>query len=96
MAALLRDLKVDRPASGTTAAVSDSKFSGAITAGGKWAIGANDDLRYQLTFGSALGYIGLGIAGDAVLDAGGSLEDIGGYAGYVAWRHAFPSSCAPA
>ncbi len=90
VAALLRDLKVDRPASGNTAAVSDSKFSGAITAGGKWAIGANDDLRYQLTFGSALGrYIGLGIAGDAVLDAGGSLEDIGGYAGYVAWRHAF-------
>ncbi len=90
VAAVLRDLAVDRQASGTTPAVHDSKFSGAFTLGGKWIAGANDDLRYQLTFGSALGrYIGLGVTSDSVLDANGDLEDIGGVAGYVAWRHAF-------
>lgn len=87
---VLRNLRVDRNAAGTAPAVRDSTWSGAVTAGGKWVMGANDDLRYQLTVGSALGrYIGLTVTGDAVQEANGDLEDIGGHAGYVAWRHAF-------
>jgi hypothetical protein len=90
VAALLRDLRVDRAAAGSAPAIRDSKFSGALTAGGKWNLSANDDLRYQVTAGSTLGrYIGLSVTGDGVLTADNELEDIGGVAGYVAWRHAF-------
>jgi len=53
-------------------------------------IGQDDDLRYQVTAGSTLGrYIGLGVTGDAVLTGSNELEDIGGIAGFVAWRHSF-------
>lgn len=90
VAALLRNLRVDRPAAGTTAAVRDTAFAGALTVGGKFVLGKSDDIRYQLTAGSGFArYIGLGIHGDAVLDAGGDLETIGGIAGWIAWRHAF-------
>lgn len=90
VAAVLRDLRVDRPPTGTVAAARDSKFSGAVTAGGKWVIGQDDDLRYQITAGSTIGrYVGLGITGDAVLTGSNELDDIGGIAGYVAWRHSF-------
>jgi len=85
--ALLRDLRVDRPAAGTTAAIEDSQFAAAVTVGGKWILGEKNDLRYQFTGGSISRYIGLGIAADSVLDANNDLEAIDGWAGYVAWRH---------
>ncbi|MEO8671481.1 MAG: DcaP family trimeric outer membrane transporter [Tahibacter sp.] len=88
--ALLRDLKVDRPAAGTTAAINDSGFAGALTVGGKWNLGANNDIRYQLTSGSSISrYIGLGVTSDTVLNNDNELENIDGFAGYVAWRHMF-------
>jgi hypothetical protein len=86
---LLRDLRVDRPAAGTTPAIEDSQFGGALTVGGKFVLGEKNDIRYQLTGGSISRYIGLGIAADSVLDAGNDLEAIDGWAGYVAWRHVF-------
>lgn len=89
IAALLRDLRVDRPAAGTTAAIEDSQFGGALTIGGKWNLGESNDIRYQLTGGSISRYIGLGVTADTVLDAGNDLETIDGWAGYVAWRHLF-------
>ena len=70
--ALARQLKVDRPG------YDDSSFAGGLTLGGKWLMGTNDTLHYQLTGGEGIArYIGLGITGDGVL------------AGYVGWRHAF-------
>ena len=88
--ALLRDLKIDRVATSTTPRAKDDQFGGALTIGGKWNIGANDDLRYQVTAGSGFSrYIGLGITGDAELDANGNFDSLDGIAGYVAWRHAF-------
>ncbi len=82
--ALVRQLSVER------AGADDTKMAGGITLGGKWVMGANDDLRYQLTAGEGISrYIGLGITGDAVLDAGGDLDAVGAVAGYVGWRHAF-------
>ena len=85
VAALARQLKVDR------GAYDDSRFAGGITLGGKWLMGTNDTLHYQLTGGQGIArYIGLGITGDGVLDASdGSLETTGVLAGYVGWRHAF-------
>lgn len=89
VAALMRDLRVDRAAAGTTAAIEDSQFGGALTVGGKFNLGEKNDIRYQLTGGSISRYIGLGVTSDAVLDAGNDLEAIDGWAGYVAWRHVF-------
>jgi DcaP outer membrane protein len=89
IAGLLRDLRVDRPAAGTTAAVEDSQFGGAISVSGKWNLGDKNDIRYQLTSGSISRYIGLGITADSVLDNNNDLETIDGLAGYVSWRHVF-------
>ncbi|MEO6690551.1 MAG: DcaP family trimeric outer membrane transporter [Dokdonella sp.] len=90
--ALVRDLRIDRLATADVGAIKDSEFAGAVTLGGKWNLGKSDDLRYQLTFGSGFSrYIGLGITGDAGLEADGSLDSLGGVAGYVAWRHMFTS-----
>jgi hypothetical protein len=89
IAGLLRDLRVDRAAAGTTPAIEDSQFGGAMTVGGKFVIGEKNDIRYQLTGGSISRYIGLGITADSVLDTNNDLEAIDGWAGYVAWRHVF-------
>lgn len=90
VAGLLRDLTIDTPATGAVPAHNNDKFAGALTAGGKWILGSNDDLRYQLTAGSSIGrYIGLGVAADGELDANGNIDNINGTAGYVAWRHVF-------
>jgi DcaP outer membrane protein len=85
VAALAKNLKVDRPG------YDDSSFGGGITLGGKWLMGSKDTLHYQLTGGEGIArYIGLGVTGDAVLDASdGSLDTTGVLAGYVGWRHAF-------
>ncbi len=84
VAALLRQLSVDRTGA------DDSTFAGGLTLGGKWIMGGNDDLRYQFTTGEGVSrYIGLGVTGDAMLDADGNLETVGAMAGFVAWRHAF-------
>lgn len=89
VAALLRDLRVDRQAAGTTPAIKDSHFGGALSVGGKWNLGETNDIRYQLTGGAISRYIGLGVTSDSVLDANNELEAIDGWAGYVAWRHVF-------
>ncbi len=82
--AITRQLRVDR------AGVRDSELGGGITLGGKWVMGSDDDLRYQLTLGEGISrYIGLAITGDAALDADGQLDLIGARAGYIGWRHAF-------
>ncbi|HRQ35709.1 MAG TPA: DcaP family trimeric outer membrane transporter [Chiayiivirga sp.] len=82
--AIARQLRVDR------SGASDSALGAGFTLGGKWVMGASDDLRYQLTVGEGISrYIGLAITGDAALDADGHLDLIGARAGYVGWRHAF-------
>ena len=89
IAALLRDLRVDRAAAGTAPAIEDSRFGGALSVSGKWNLGEKNDIRYQLSAGSMSRYIGFGITADSVLDADNNLESIDGWAGYVAWRHVF-------
>ncbi|SFN25374.1 hypothetical protein SAMN05216289_11025 [Dokdonella immobilis] len=90
--ALFRSLDIDRAATSSAAAISDSEGGYAFTVGGKWNLGSNDDLRYQVTAGDGMSrYIGLGVTGDAALSADGNLDAIGGFAGYLAWRHVFSS-----
>ncbi len=87
VAGLLRQLKVDNHVTGADA----SKMAGGITLGGKWVMGSNDSLHYQLSGGEGISrYIGLGITGDSAWDAvRDELDPTGVMAGYVAWRHAF-------
>jgi hypothetical protein len=73
-----------------TGAIDDRRGALAASISGKILLGAQDDLRFAVTGGQAIGrYVGLGIAADAQLDAGGDLDAVDGLAAYLAWRHAF-------
>ncbi len=85
VAALGRQLKYETTGVG---AIDDSSFAGAVSVASKINFGANDDLRLMFTVGEGLGrYVGVNFVNDAVLDAGGNLEAIEGWAGFIAWRH---------
>ena len=86
VAGMVRQFAYENPAAG----IDDTGTGGALSVSGRFNIGKNDDIRYMATYGKGIGrYLGLGIASDTVLDAGGSLEAIDGYGGFAAWRHAF-------
>jgi hypothetical protein len=88
VAGLLRQFGYENPATN----IDDTATGGGISVSGKVVLGKNDDLRFAVNAGRGLGrYLGLGIASDTVLDAGGDLQPIDAYGGYVAWRHAFSS-----
>ncbi|KAF1685240.1 hypothetical protein B1992_12720 [Pseudoxanthomonas broegbernensis] len=62
----------------------------AVSVSGKYNLGASDDIRYAANAGSGIGrYLGFGIGSDVVTDAGGDIQALDGYGGFVAWRHAF-------
>lgn len=69
----------------------DSSSGADLSVMGRYNFGANDDIRFALSAGNALGrYVGLGsIGADAELTADGNVETRDAYAGYIAWRHAF-------
>lgn len=86
VAGMVRQFAYENPASG----IDDTSTGGAVSVSGRFNFGKNDDLRYMATYGRGIGrYLGLGIASDTVLDAGGNLEPIDGYGAFAAWRHAF-------
>jgi hypothetical protein len=86
VAGMVREFAYENPAAG----IDDNAFGGAVSASGRYNIGKNDDIRYMVTWGQGIGrYLGLAIASDTVLDAGGNLEAIDGYGAFVSWRHAF-------
>ena len=80
VAALLRQFKLgDETATG-----------GAVSVSGKFNLGKNDDLRYMVNAGSGIGrYMAFGLGSDTVVDAGGGLQALDGYGGFVSWRHVF-------
>jgi hypothetical protein len=70
------------------AAIDDTATALAANISGRIQLGANDDLRFSLTGGDAVGrYVGLGIASDADLTRAGELDAVPGVAAYVGWRH---------
>jgi len=86
VAGMVRQFAYENPASG----IDDTTTGGAVSVSGRFNFGKNDDLRYMATYGRGIGrYLGLGIASDTVLDAGGELEPIDGYGAFASWRHAF-------
>lgn len=86
VAGLLRQLRVENPAAGATAAVKDSRTGGGISFAGRIPLG-KDDLKFMLTSGDGIGrYVALGTSADAVL-SGGKLDSIGITAGYLAYKH---------
>ena len=86
VAGMVREFAYENPATG----IDDSVFGGAVSVSGRYNLGKNDDLRYMVTWGQGIGrYLGLAIASDTVLDAGGDLEAIDGYGAFASWRHAF-------
>lgn len=88
IAGLLRQLKVENPAAGSTAAVEDDTTAGGVSFAGKIPLGS-DDIKFQITSGEGIGrYMALGTSADAVL-ASGQLDAIGITAGYIAYKHAW-------
>ena len=88
LSGLLRQLKVENPAVGATAAVKDDTTAGGVSFAGKIGLGA-DDLKFQITSGEGIGrYVALGTSADAVLSSG-QLDAIGVTAGYLAYKHAW-------
>ncbi len=88
LSGLLRQLKVENPAAGTTAAVDDSTTAGGVGLAGRVPFGS-DDLKFMVTTGEGIGrYLALGTSADAVLSAG-ELDAIGVTGGYLAYKHAW-------
>jgi hypothetical protein len=86
VAGMVRQFAYENPAAG----IDDTSTGAALSVSGKFNLGKSDDLRYMASYGRGIGrYLGLGIASDTVLDAGGNLEPIDGYGAFAAWRHAF-------
>lgn len=86
VAGMVRQLKHE-PVSGHA----DSATGYAATVSGLVKLGENTDIRYQATGGEGFGrYIGLAtVQQDAMADAAGNLDALGGWAAYVGLRHAF-------
>lgn len=81
LAAIARRLKVEE------LGVSREADGWGLSASGKIALGARDDLRLMITHGQGIGrYVGLGFAPDAAFD-GADIDPIGVTAGFVALRH---------
>ncbi len=93
VAAMARQLSADLSAQGNPA-VDDTETGFGVSVGGKFKVGAQDDIRFMLTTGSGLGrYFGLNFANGAVITADGSLEAIDSSGGFVGYRHCWTSGC---
>ena len=86
VAGMARQLKHE-PVAGSSS--SDTGF--AATASGLFKLGDSTDLRYQVSGGEGFGrYIGLAtVQQDAIVDASGDLDALGGWAAYAGLRHVF-------
>ncbi|MEM1113846.1 MAG: DcaP family trimeric outer membrane transporter [Pseudomonadota bacterium] len=65
----------------------DSKLGYGLSLSGKWNLG-QDDLRFQLNYGDALGrYLGLNAFNDGYVDDDGEIQTFNQYGGFIAYRH---------
>ena len=86
VAGMVRQLKYE-PVAGSA----DSATGFAATVSGLVKLGERTDIRYQASGGEGFGrYIGLAtIQQDAMADAAGNIDALGGWAAYVGLRHVF-------
>lgn len=88
LSGLLRQLKVENAATGTTTAVDDTATGAGIGLAGKIPFGS-DDLKFMVTSGEGIGrYLALGTSADAVL-TGDQLDAISLTSGYLAYKHSW-------
>lgn len=84
VAALVRELKIDR------GAIDDATIGGAIGLAGKFMLGGRNDVRWQVNFGNALGrYMGLNAFNVGALDANNQIDLTAQYGVLAAYRHAW-------
>jgi len=82
VAGLLRELKIDM------AGFDDSAFGSAIALAGKFMIGDEDDIRWQINYGDGLGrYMGMNSFNVGTLDANGEINLTTQYGVLAAYRH---------
>ena len=86
VAGMARQLKYE-----PVAGAEDSATGFAATVSGLVKLGERTDIRYQATGGEGFGrYIGLAtVQQDAMADAAGNIDALGGWAAYVGLRHVF-------
>jgi hypothetical protein len=86
VAGLVRQLKHE-PVAGSRS--SDTGFGASVS--GLVKLGDSTDFRYQATAGEGIGrYIGLAtVQQDAIADAAGNIDALGGWAAYAGLRHVF-------
>ena len=93
VAAIARQLAANFAAQGN-AAIDDTETGFGVSVGGKFKVGAQDDIRFLVTTGSGLGrYFGLNFANGAVVTTDGSLEAIDSSGGFVGYRHCWTPGC---
>lgn len=93
VAAIARQISIDLSSQGS-AGVDDDVTGFGVSVGGKFNVGAQDDIRFMLTTGSGLGrYFGLNFANGAVVDASGNLEAIDSTGGFIGYRHCWTAGC---
>lgn len=86
-AALLRELKID------VAAFDDAEFGSAIALAGKFRIGDQDDIRWQINYGDGLGrYLGMNSFNVGTLDANGEINLTTQYGVLAAYRRVWNGS----
>jgi hypothetical protein len=70
------------------AGINDSATGWGVSAAGLIKLGAKDDLRFMASGGRGIGrYLGVNIVNDAAVRLDGTLQPIGVYNGFVAYRH---------
>lgn len=86
VAGMARQLKYE-PVAGNSS--SDTGFGATVS--GLVKLGDKTDIRYQVNAGEGIGrYIGLAtVQQDAIADAAGNIDALGGWAAYVGLRHVF-------
>ena len=81
-AALVRELRIGRDG------IEDAALGGAIGVAGQHRLGDDDDLRWQLNMGNALGrYLGLNAFNVGTLDASGKIDLTPQFGAFAAYRH---------
>ena len=85
-AALVRELRIGRDG------IEDAALGGAISIAGQHRLGGDNDVRWQLNMGNALGrYMGLNAFNVGALDASGNIELTPQYGAFAAYRHRWTS-----
>lgn len=87
LAALGRQLSFQQRSGPNTEVAGDEDYGYGLSLAGKWRLG-QDDVRFMLTYGDALGrYLGINSFNDGYIDAGGDIGKIDQIGAFLAYRH---------